>query len=604
MDLAPRATAIPAPYVVPATQTFDGDDGSWSTFFIHVGTPGQDFRVLPSTSSGETWVPVPEACTSDDPSNCASLRGAQPFHGAASSGFLTNASSTWELIGLYSLDLEAGLGYTGNGEYGFDTLGLGTSQDASSLSLERQVIAGIADKSYYMGILALGIRPSSFSNTASPVSTFLTNLRDNGTIPSLSYGYTAGAPYREQPDPTLPLARHAMKMKIDALTHEFLPGLKTVPGQLILGGYDSTRFSPLDPTFSFSFSSDSTRPLTVGVQSIIASNTLIGVTSFTISGHLSLIDSTVPHLWLPSSVCDLMAAAFGLTYDNSTDLYLINDSMHARLQSLNPTVTIKLGNTAYTSSNNTNIELPYSAFDLTCSPPLCSNTTNYFPIRRAANESQYVLGRTLLQEAYLIVDYERSNFTVAQNVWPDPLPDSHVVAIISPSSTNTGSGGSPSSLPLGALIGIAIGGSVLLLAFAVLLWLWLRHRRHAAEQANLADAAVAETEHGFSGQTPDIPEKPAELGITSPSQPELAGDSRAKATRLGYFYESEPQEMDSPMARRESGPHEMLAPDARHELPASTYWEHGRGRRGGGGIGDGEEDGAGHGTLGQRRVDG
>lgn len=194
MALAPRETTLPAPYIVPPSQQWDGNDGSWSTFSINVGSPGQDFRVLISTSGSAIFLPVPAGCSSADPANCASLRGVQPFNGAPGLGFQVNESST---IGLYTLDLEARLNYKGNGLYGYDRVGLETANDKSGLSLGRQLVAGIADKSYFMGVLGLGITPSKFSSAGESIPSLLQSLRDQSLIPSLSYGYTAGASYRE-----------------------------------------------------------------------------------------------------------------------------------------------------------------------------------------------------------------------------------------------------------------------------------------------------------------------------------------------------------------------------------------------------------------------
>jgi hypothetical protein len=269
--------------------------------------------------------------------------------------------------------------------------------------------------------------------------------------------------------------------------------LKSVFGSLILGGYDDTRFTPSN--FSLSFSSDATRLLTVGVQSIIGLNTLEGTKSFTASGHLSLIDSTVPHLWLPRTVCDSIQEAYGLIYDANTDLYLVNDTIHAALQSLKPTLTFKLGNTAYdTGANSTNIVLPYAALDLQASYPYYANATNYFPIRRAANDTQYVLGRTLLQETYLIVDHERSNFTLAPARWPDPLPNAHIVAIESPSNSTSSanpSAASKSKLGTGAIAGIAAGSAILLILAALATFLLLRRRKRNYRAAELANTQIS-----------------------------------------------------------------------------------------------------------------
>jgi hypothetical protein len=109
-------------------------------------------------------------------------------------------------------------------------------------------------------------------------------------IPSISYGYTAGAPYR----------------------------LKKVLGSLTLGGYDASRFTPNNLTFPFS--TDDSRVLTVGIQTIMASNTLHGVMSLLPVGILALIDSTVPEIWLPKSACTIFEQAFGLQFDPHTNL--------------------------------------------------------------------------------------------------------------------------------------------------------------------------------------------------------------------------------------------------------------------------------------------
>jgi hypothetical protein len=184
---------IPAPFVFQPSQVWDGDDGSWSTFIIRVGTPAQTFRVLPSTAGQETWIPVPEGCLASDPENCGDRRGVYPFQGKEL-GFQYNASSTWKNIGLYDLILETNLNYTGNGLYGFDTVG--TMVDGG-LVLEQQIVAGIATKDFLLGVLGLGPKPSNFSNFEHPQPSFVQTLKDQNKIPSLSYAYTAGAPYRK-----------------------------------------------------------------------------------------------------------------------------------------------------------------------------------------------------------------------------------------------------------------------------------------------------------------------------------------------------------------------------------------------------------------------
>lgn len=200
LSIRARTNPIPSPLVVEPSQVWDGNDGSWSTFIVRVGTPEQTFRLLPATNDQETWVPVPQGCLSSDPENCGSLRGAEPFNGAPSNGFQVNASSTWVANGFYTLVSEHNLNYSGNGLYGFDTVRLGT-QDGQ-LSLAGQVVAGIATKDFYLGIFGLGPKPANFSDFTDPKPSYMRTLVDQKLIPSLSFGYTAGAPYRNFSDPS------------------------------------------------------------------------------------------------------------------------------------------------------------------------------------------------------------------------------------------------------------------------------------------------------------------------------------------------------------------------------------------------------------------
>jgi hypothetical protein len=489
MRLAARDTTPPAqPYVVPPSQKFDGNDGSWSTFDISVGTPGQDFRVLPSTKAGVTQIIVPDGCSgANDPPNCAQLRGAQVFNSAQSPGFQVSISNSWSTIGQYDVDLEDALNYTAPGLFGFDKVSLGVAADSKALSLDRQLVAGVAEPDYFMGLLPLGHADSSFSSLGESIDSFLHQLRNATKIPSLSYAYTAGAKYQG----------------------------KSVFGNLVLGGYDSTRFQPTTNGFSFTFSTDPSRLLTVGVDSILAENSLQGTVSLTSGPHLSVIDSTVPHLWLPATVCTQFEQAFGLTYDPQTDLYLVNDTIHQQLLSKKPSLTIKLVNSpANAADNYTNIVLPYAALDLQASWPYYPNATNYFPIRRAANNTQYILGRTLLQEAYLIVDYERTNFTVAKALFSDPLPPAKIVTITSKANDADAPSGSP-GLSTGAIVGIAIG-AVVLVATAVFAFFFLRKRRTKKQTYELANDPVSEngSAHYLSSTTPMKSQGPSELSGT------------------------------------------------------------------------------------------
>lgn len=172
---------------------------------------------------------------------------------------------------------------------------------------------------------------------------------------------------------------------------------KGVLGSLTLGGYDQSRFTPNN--FSFSFASGTT-DLVVGIQSIVSTNANGTSNSLLSSGVLAYIDSTVSGLILPIEVCQSFEKAFGLKYNQTNGFYLVDDALHTTLKDQNANVTFTLGSTI-TGGTTINITLPYSSFDLSLSPPvpLISSKTNYFPLQRAINTTRYILGRTFLQDA-------------------------------------------------------------------------------------------------------------------------------------------------------------------------------------------------------------
>ncbi|KAF4633250.1 hypothetical protein G7Y89_g4868 [Cudoniella acicularis] len=133
------------PLVVAPSQYFDGDDGQWSSLAIRVGTPPQTVRVLVSTNSPQTLVPMQQYACSQElinpvPVNCASDRGGL---------FNANASSTWLDQGNYGINangvgFEANLGYSEAVDYGLETLGVGYVTDGTSgPTLTNQTVAGM-----------------------------------------------------------------------------------------------------------------------------------------------------------------------------------------------------------------------------------------------------------------------------------------------------------------------------------------------------------------------------------------------------------------------------------------------------------------------------
>ncbi|KAL9634140.1 MAG: hypothetical protein Q9204_003116 [Flavoplaca sp. TL-2023a] len=533
------------PFVFVPDQIWDGNDGSWSTFLVHVGTPPQYFRVLPSINGDETWIPLPIDCERGQ-SWCGNARGVEPFKSlstavapssldagftcslnkspmcenclsieghcttgpcagqyccggeagacnsagcngvsgictaayvgcpckgddydiltnklhspgaanpAAAAGFQFNQSSTWSMIGNHTLAGSVQLPNNATGLYGTDIVSAGPNPEAALTSTISSTVAGVAAQPYYLGLL--GLRPSNTSRFENSPPGFLTNLKAQNLIPSLSFGYTAGAAYKSQ----------------------------GVLGSLILGGYDRSKCA--ENSINFEMKQDDSMALTSILQSITASDTLNGDVALMSNNITAKIESDLPHLYLPSPACKSFERAFGLRWDASKDLYLVNDANHARLRALNPTISFSFGQS---NSKVVNITLPYQAFDLQVTKPIADNGTNYFPLRCSSDPSQYILGRAFLQETYLVVDYERSNFSLSQVVFnnqPDVVSIDHARANKANEASDPEPDSlQPSGLSQGAIAGIAIGASVAIILLLSLSFCLLRrsHRRRQADR--------------------------------------------------------------------------------------------------------------------------
>ncbi|KAL6707301.1 hypothetical protein ACN47E_004289 [Coniothyrium glycines] len=501
--LLPGVASVPVPVSVAPDQNWSGIDGAWNTFSLMVGDPQANVRVFVSTASQQIWVVNRQACISNITDSSGQITQYNAFSSdcEASRGYLynTSTSESWHEKGFFRLWLEQNLGLVGNGLYGFDSVGLGMLGEQGP-TVANTTIGTLVSANFWLGHIGVHPKPTNFSAFESPIPSYMTSLFDQKSIPSLSFGYTAGARYRDQ----------------------------TVLGSLTLGGYDASRIIRNDLTFIFA--PDNERDLVVGMVGLTANTTTSSNIDLLRRSDATLfIDSTVAELWLPVEICKAFEDAFGLRHDSATDLYLVDDALHEKLLILNPSVTFTLGQ-KYSTDATMQITLPYDAFDLEASPPYrgLNQSTRYFPIRRGNDSSQWILGRTFLQEAYLTVDWERQNFSVSAIDWTFGKPAA-IMPIVSPQYAEQHFNRPKKPLSTGAIIGAAVGGGF---AGALILcligwWFWRRRHHRKLEAIKAKYEAKAAAEEAAKKETSDEPPV-SPVGEDSTNvipKAELSGDS-------------------------------------------------------------------------------
>jgi hypothetical protein len=248
-------------------------------------------------------------------------------------------------------------------------------------------------------------------------------------------------------------------------------------GSLILGGYDTSRFNA-STSLSIAMPNKENNTAIVALRAI----SIIGPIA---RGWSAPADSTdvffriepmIPQIWLPLEACEVFEKAFGIRWDSELQFYIVDNTTHDSLLQANPTISFSIGASSRSKAYQ-NYTLPYSAFDLQLAPPLVNTTTYYFPLKRATDPSQYVLGRAFLQETYITVDYERGNFSLSQAY---PVGGSgYIVPIYNTSlvpdnsaSNNDAAGSKNRNLTPGAYSGIGVGVGIIVLVGMGLLVSW------------------------------------------------------------------------------------------------------------------------------------
>lgn len=209
----------------------------------------------------------------------------------------------------------------------------------------------------------------------------------------------------------------------------------------------------------------------------------------------ALIDSTTPYLWLPNAVCDQFADAFNLTYNSTFDLYTLTNEQYNAFGSSN-SFTFTFSLSSFDNHDNfgsplnvpglVNITVPMQAFVGLLQYPFKHRAIKYgdpavpyFALRRTQNDSTIVIGRSFLQEAYLITKYDEAVFSVYQAKFPQqPVADANLIPIKQPNNSPY-----PGPLTQGStklrtaqLVGIAVG-AILLCIFCLVSVCYLCRRR-------------------------------------------------------------------------------------------------------------------------------
>ena len=395
--------------------------------------------LLPSTSGNTIWPVLEEGCATDSEVNCEDLRGGL---------FKRNSSTSWDKLGVFELGTweEQKLGYDNSmGTFGFDDAKFGFPND-NGLIAKHQVIQGFMTRDFYLG--AIGLNPNAVNMTSfnDPTPSLLQSLKDQGSIPSRSWGYTAGKSYLTPP----------------------------VFGSLTLGGYDGARARSNDVTFPFG--PDQTRDLLLDLRSISssASKHLL----LTGDGTINIwLDSLVPDIWLPKEACQRFEDIFSLSYNSSISKYTVNDTIHTTLIAQNPNVTFEFGAVGNEPSKQktVSITMQYKSFDLVYNTTETGETTRYFPLQQADNSSQYTFGRAFFQDAYVVADYERYNFKVFQASIPDSSTSQKIVSILPP-------GAEQKRMSTAAIAGVAVGASVFITIVLVGGFLWRKRRSRSKDE--------------------------------------------------------------------------------------------------------------------------
>ncbi|KAI9740130.1 MAG: hypothetical protein M1818_004881 [Claussenomyces sp. TS43310] len=380
-----------------------GPDGPWQAVTVSVGTPSQNFDLLP----GGSWM-----SNVLSPSVCRDTVESLSCSPQASGFYNVSASSTSYITPVTSFvhnDSFAGvmgaLPLFGNATWAFDEItfssGYPSAGSVTVPDFDMFVISEgystLPDGSEYsleVGNLALGAPDVNQSWARSGDSrwngTLLTSyLYETGQTPSNSYGLHIGS------------------------------AAIGIPGSLYVGGYDQSRVLGAVSTQEYGSDNLPIDLLDIGIGvaeggspfNYNAKSGLLAQGNSSIGGSMTiLVDATAPYLYLPQSTCDAITRDLPVVYDATRGLYIwsTEDARYEQIVS-SPSY---LGFTFRLNSSviqNMTINVPFSLLNLNLTAPLVTSPTPYFPCRPYSSgkeHGRFSLGRAFLQAAFVGVNWQ------------------------------------------------------------------------------------------------------------------------------------------------------------------------------------------------------
>ncbi|GAB7347712.1 hypothetical protein MBLNU459_g5270t2 [Dothideomycetes sp. NU459] len=350
----------------------------------------------------------------------------------------------------------------------------------------------------------------------------------------------------------------------------------TVPGSLVLGGYDRSRCltEPIVSSEQYFTLTDITLGVAEGGSpfpkvEVLPSDSFLRPNGTSVDHLNAYVNPGVPYFHLPQDTCSAIAENLPVTFDESLGLYLWNTSDPAFHEIVSSPSYLSF-NFSTGSSSSSSIKVPFALLNLTLETPLVSTPTQYFPCSPYApsDGSTFHLGRAFLQAAFLAQNWQTQRIMLAQA--PGPGAASQQITTIASTDTNvTPSVNAPSwystwssklsplstqssnstttvtpasrkkhSLSGGAIAGIVIG-IVVLIAVIVILALILRGRKKRSPTEEL-------NKHPIATYYKD--EAPIYEAAGQSSRNELAVNQRAEFPAndahkdAGRFHEEDSQE--------------------------------------------------------------